>query len=102
MVASSRTASATPKPMVLIDVTPLVTNAAKTTARIMAAAVMIRAERCKPIATDSTFDFPARCSSRMRDVKNYRLNRQDNRAGKDKDENKNAQDNPTKCPRQCS
>jgi len=61
MVASKITARATPNPIVLIDVTPLVTKAANTTANKTAAAVMIRAERWRPIATDSTFDLPARC-----------------------------------------
>jgi len=43
-VASSRIAKATPNPSNLIAVTPLVTNAAKTMARINAAAVIIRAD----------------------------------------------------------
>ena len=41
-VASSRIAKATPNPNNLIAVTPLVTKAAKTMARIKAAAVIIR------------------------------------------------------------
>jgi len=45
MVASKIIANATPKPIVLIDVTPLVINAAKTNARMAAAAVMMRPER---------------------------------------------------------
>ena len=70
MVASKITASATPKPIDLIDVTPLVTNEAKTTASNSAAAVMIRADLCSPTATDSTLVFPAQCSSRIRESKN--------------------------------
>ena len=69
MVASNKTAKATPKPIDLIEVTPLVTKAAKTTASKIAAAVMMRAERCKPVATDSMFDFPCRCSSLILDNK---------------------------------
>ena len=44
MVASRITASATPKPMDLIDVTPLVMNEANTTASNSAAAVIMRAD----------------------------------------------------------
>jgi hypothetical protein len=43
-VASSRIANATPNPNNLMAVTPLVTKAAKTMARIKAAAVIIRAD----------------------------------------------------------
>ena len=69
MVASRSTASATPKPMDLIDVTPLVMNEANTTASNSAAAVIMRADLCSHTATDSTLDFPARCSSRIRESK---------------------------------
>jgi len=62
IVASSITARATPKPIDLIDVTPLSTNDAKTTASNTAAAVMMRADLCRPIATASSLDFPASCS----------------------------------------
>jgi hypothetical protein len=44
-VASKIIANATPNPIDLIDVTPLVTNAAKTNAKIAAAAVIMRPER---------------------------------------------------------
>jgi hypothetical protein len=43
-VASRRIANATPNPMALIDVTPLVMKIAKTVERITAAAVIIRAD----------------------------------------------------------
>jgi len=66
-VASSKIAKATPNPSNLIVVTPLVKNAAKTIARIKAAAVIIRADFCNPNATASIFDFPKSCSSLMRD-----------------------------------
>ena len=43
-VASNKMAKATPKPKSLMPVTPLVTKAAKTMAKMKAAAVMIHAD----------------------------------------------------------
>ena len=47
-VASSNIANAIPKPIILIEVTPLTMKAANTIAKINAAAVMIRADFCSP------------------------------------------------------
>ncbi len=69
-VASSKIANATPNPSNLIAVTPLVTNAAKTMAKMNAAAVMILADFWSPIATDSVLVLPASCSSLIRERRN--------------------------------
>ena len=65
--ASSRIANATPKPSILIDVTPLNIKDANTIASNPAAAVIIRADLCRPVATDSILLLPASCSSLIRE-----------------------------------
>ena len=45
-------------------------NEAKTIASKPAAAVIIRADLCKPVATASIFDRPASCSSLIRESRN--------------------------------
>ena len=62
-VASRRMAKATPNPRLLIFVTELDRNEAKTIAMSKAAAVMMRPVRCKPNATASDVVAPESCSS---------------------------------------
>ena len=55
---------------ILIEVTPLSTNEAKTIANNPAAAVMMRADLCSPVATGSIFERPASCSSLILESRN--------------------------------
>ena len=65
-VASSKIATAIPRPSIFMIETPLEANAPNVTAKISAAAVMILPERCSPRATEFTVLKPASCYSLMR------------------------------------
>ena len=70
MVASIRIANAIPNPSIFMIETPDEANEPKVTARIKAAAVMIRPERCRPMATQFTVFMPASCCSLILESRN--------------------------------
>ena len=68
--ASMSTASASPTPNSLMNVTPDVAKAMNTTLISSAAAVTMRPVRSRPIATASVLSPVRSCSSLMRDRRN--------------------------------